>query len=578
MVFHMDNLDSESLVKQLNQKEKELYSIQKIGQSLSSTLNLDDLLKLIMKEITSLMNADRSTLYLIDRQRNEIWSKIALKAEVKEIRQKIGVGISGHVAKTGKKINIPDAYSDSRFDPSTDKKTGYNTRSILCLPVWEPSRDKKDRRVMGVVQVLNKKDGYFTEADEGILEAIASEVAVALSNAQLYHQLEKKYEEIDLLYEFEQLLSGENDLQKIFQNILEKTVQSLNGKMIGLIYSLKNVWNLITLNNKGEYVYKILEKENHDILNNIDNALKNSRLQIADQIEKDLLEIVQFNFQYVEAIQLKLEDINHPTTILVYQTENGELETDDRQILGIVEQKISRALQLYLLREKALRQERLSAVGQMMSTIVHDLRSPVNSINGFLELLLEEGTTKEEQEEFSEIIKLEIQSITNMTTEILDFAKGKTNILPRKSSARDIMKRFQPQIEQLFRDSNINLHIDNQSKKLINVDIDKFIRVLYNIAKNAKEALNNKGNFFCKIYDEKSYIVFELADNGPGIPEEIKSHLFDSFVTSGKESGTGLGLAIAKKIIDDHNGIIEIQSKIAKGTTFCIKLPEMIKN
>ncbi|MEJ2535746.1 MAG: GAF domain-containing protein [Calditrichia bacterium] len=90
----------------LRQKEKELYSIQKIGQALSSTLNIDDLLNLVMKEITFLMNADRSTLYLVDRRKKEIWSKIALKAEVKEIRQKFGKGISGYVAETGRKIKI----------------------------------------------------------------------------------------------------------------------------------------------------------------------------------------------------------------------------------------------------------------------------------------------------------------------------------------------------------------------------------------------------------------------------------------------------------------------------------------
>ena len=98
----------DNLKNQLLQKEKELYSIQKIGQALSSTLHLDQLLNLIMKEITHLMNADRSTLYLLDKHRNEIWSKIALKAEVKEIRLKVGVGISGHVAATGDIINILD--------------------------------------------------------------------------------------------------------------------------------------------------------------------------------------------------------------------------------------------------------------------------------------------------------------------------------------------------------------------------------------------------------------------------------------------------------------------------------------
>jgi len=156
----------QNLQARLQQKEREIYSIQKIGQALSSTLHLDELLGVIMREITHLMNADRSTLYLVDRNKQEIWSKIALKAEVKEIRQKMGVGISGYVAASGEKINIPDAYQDSRFDPTTDKRTGYHTRSILCLPVWEPATSQQQQReVLGVIQVLNKSEGHFTAED-----------------------------------------------------------------------------------------------------------------------------------------------------------------------------------------------------------------------------------------------------------------------------------------------------------------------------------------------------------------------------------------------------------------------------
>lgn len=102
------------LEKALRGRERELYSIQRIGKALSSTLHLDELLNLIMQEITTLMDADRSSLFLVDHERKQIWSKIALKAEVKEIRLPLGKGISGHVAAAGETINIPDAYKDSR--------------------------------------------------------------------------------------------------------------------------------------------------------------------------------------------------------------------------------------------------------------------------------------------------------------------------------------------------------------------------------------------------------------------------------------------------------------------------------
>ena len=97
---------------ELERKEIQLHSIQQIGIALSSVLNQDELLILIMDEVTKLMNAERSTLFIVDNEEGEIWSKIAQKAEIKEIRQKIGMGISGYVAKTGEKINIKDAYQD----------------------------------------------------------------------------------------------------------------------------------------------------------------------------------------------------------------------------------------------------------------------------------------------------------------------------------------------------------------------------------------------------------------------------------------------------------------------------------
>ncbi|UCF65637.1 MAG: GAF domain-containing sensor histidine kinase [bacterium] len=563
--------DLRELQNRLLQKEKEIYSIQKIGQALSNTLHLDQLLTLIMKEITHLMNADRSTLYLLDHRKKEIWSKIALKAEIKEIRQKIGVGISGYVAGTGEIINIPDAYQDKRFDPTTDKKTGYHTRSILCIPVWEPGTAEKSRKIMGVIQVLNKQEGPFTTEDEGILQAVASEVAIAISNARLYEQLEKKYNEIDLLYGLEQKLSGVYQLSELFQSILAATIRHLKCDETGLVFPEKGRLQYLRVNKKGRPLLKSLSapgvstfveitarKDKNEILRTINQNLNST----FDYFKNIPLESVQGSFKSVIFL------LNNKTQSFDFA------EMDKSQVINIIAQKIIRAADLYDLRERLFHQERLSAVGQMMSTIVHDLRSPVNSIDGFLELLLEDDTTSDEKEEYAQIMKMELQSITQMTSEILDFAKGKTSILPRKVGVGDIIKRFQPQAEQLFRNSGTKLHIDHSSVKLLYADIDKLIRVFYNIAKNAKEALHNKGDFYFKVSDKDGEVIFELIDNGPGIPDEIKGRLFESFVTSGKESGTGLGLAIVKKIIDEHHGRIEIKSSNTTGTTFSVTLPE----
>ena len=564
----------------LRQKEKELYSIQKIGQALSSTLNIDDLLNLVMKEITFLMNADRSTLYLVDRRKKEIWSKIALKAEVKEIRQKFGKGISGYVAETGRKINIPDAYQDSRFDPSTDKRTGYRTRSILCIPVWEPLSMGKKAKLMAVIQVLNKKTGTFTQEDEGILEAIGSEVSIALANARLYEQLKKKFNEIDLLYDFEQKLSGGYQIHEILQSILLRTLQTLKSKKIAIIFPIESKYHLLSVDEKNQFKSEILPDMDEEILPP-EILTKPQRLKkIQNAFKREVKKYIDPELKILRILPLVFREdrVEFAALVLSSQVEAGKRTSiSDHQIIGIVEQKISRALELSFLRERIIKQERLFTVGQMMSTIVHDLRSPLNTISGFMELMLEKETSAKERNEYSDIIRLEIQSIANMTREILDFAKGKTSILPRKISVVDIIKRFQMQVEQLFRNTEILLKFESESKRLIYADAEKITRVLYNIAKNAKEALKGKGEFLFRSFDANGEVVFQITDNGPGIPEEIRDRLFESFVTSGKESGTGLGLAIAKKIIDEHEGIIEIKSAKNKGTTFFIKIPEYQK-
>ena len=113
------------------------------------------------------MTAERSTLYLLDEDRGELWAKVAQGEDDREIRFPVGAGLAGWVAKTGQSINIKDAYQDPRFNNYVDERTGYRTHSIICQPI----RNQR-RKIIGVVQVLNKQKGYFTIADEQLLSAL----------------------------------------------------------------------------------------------------------------------------------------------------------------------------------------------------------------------------------------------------------------------------------------------------------------------------------------------------------------------------------------------------------------------
>jgi HD-GYP domain-containing protein (c-di-GMP phosphodiesterase class II) len=168
---------------------EKLTALLDVGKAMSSERNLDRLLRLILGEVTRVMEADRSSIFLVDRERNELWSKIAQGLSVREIRIAIGRGIAGHVARTGQPLNIPDAYADPRFNPGTDRSTGYRTRNVLCAPMCN-----KRNEVIGVLQVLNKHHGPFTEEDEELLLAFSSQAAAAVENAILYEDIRRLFE------------------------------------------------------------------------------------------------------------------------------------------------------------------------------------------------------------------------------------------------------------------------------------------------------------------------------------------------------------------------------------------------
>jgi adenylate cyclase len=165
----------------------------KATASLGQSLNLEKTLQAVMDEARDLMQADRSTLFLLDRDKRELWSKVAsADGQTKiEIRIPADRGIAGYVASTGQTLNILDAYGDPRFDPSIDRRTGYRTRTILCMPVFN-----SENVLIGVTQLINKHQGSFNALDEEFMRAFNIQAGIALENAQLFERvlLEQQYQ------------------------------------------------------------------------------------------------------------------------------------------------------------------------------------------------------------------------------------------------------------------------------------------------------------------------------------------------------------------------------------------------
>lgn len=164
----------------------------KIISDITSEIDLASILNKVMSEATRMLNAERSTLFLNDDRRGELFSRVGMGLEAAEIRFPNHMGIAGAVFQSRKTINIPHAYADLRFNPAVDKKTGFFTRSILCVPLIN-----KAGRIIGVTQVLNKHGGPFTPEDEARLKAFTAQVSIALENAKLFDDIQnmKNYSE-----------------------------------------------------------------------------------------------------------------------------------------------------------------------------------------------------------------------------------------------------------------------------------------------------------------------------------------------------------------------------------------------
>src|SRR5580704_7943161 len=169
---------------------EKLAAILSISQKMNSERDLGALLDLIAREATNVLLCDRASIFLLDRERNELWSKVALGSD-EILRFDASVGIAGQAFTTGETINVKDAYSHPLFYNAIDDQTGYRTRNVLAIPV----RNQKGE-IIGAFEALNKRVGAFNQRDEDFLESLASHAAIAIENVQLIGELRRREDEL----------------------------------------------------------------------------------------------------------------------------------------------------------------------------------------------------------------------------------------------------------------------------------------------------------------------------------------------------------------------------------------------
>lgn len=572
-------------------------ALREVGLALGATSDLDPLLELILSKITEALEADRATLYLRNESTDELFSQIVHGDEVRTIRLSVGQGIAGQVAATGKPLRIDDAYKDHRFNPEWDVLTGYRTRTILAAPM-----KNHEGRTIGVVQVLNKRNGTFSDVDGVILAALATQAAVSIDNSKLFisvrqknqelldiqEKLEHRVRDLKLLFDLERSMGRATSLDEILLAVLGEAMRSCEARGAGVALRDSSSGELYfhvvgeppaSRKKQAIGLRRVPLEEGSGVVGKTMKLREVVRVRSTDAGQVQPVEVEGlFGFECDAALAVPLDgDDGHALgAIALYGKRHwGGFTDEDRELCVLIAANASTAIRLQLAREVRDHEARLTTIGRLLSGVVHDLKTPLTVIGGYARLM--KGTdTAEKRGEYAEKILKELEHIQTMQREVLEFARGQKTILVRKVYLQKFWADAKEQLEKAFVSRGMELEIDVQDRGTARFDEGKLLRLVHNLARNAIEAMadTKRGKFVITVKRGKDdSLVVTFADNGPGIPKDIEHRLFQSFATSGKKGGTGLGLAIVKKIAEEHGGTIDVQSS-KNGATFVLELPQ----
>jgi signal transduction histidine kinase len=226
--------------------------------------------------------------------------------------------------------------------------------------------------------------------------------------------------------------------------------------------------------------------------------------------------------------------------------------------------------------EEVLQAERLTLVGSFAQSIVHDFKNPLNIISFAAELAADEGATAEHRIEAKTQISRQVDRMTNMINELLEFTRGSSRTVTLEpTNYREFVGEFLEQIEPEAAEKFVKIECENPPPALtLALDRGRLLHVFYNLINNAIDAMPGGGTITLRFCVQDREVVTEMEDTGPGLAPEIESRLFQPFTTHGKMHGSGLGLSICKRIIEDHRGHIRARSEPGRGAVFSFTLPQ----
>ena len=559
-----DISEKKNVEKELVRRNQELSRLFFISSAMRGTLDLDRVLRMVLTAVTmgDGLGFNRAILFLVDEDKDilrgamgvgpasyeeafHVWERLSLeKKTLPDIMQEIDVGLMrkdsffdklSHsieipltvetsltkAVKEQKEFNIDDVGKEPLSDAVLIQQLG--TRAFAAVPLI--SRNK----VIGVLWV----DNYFnnraiTEEDMRFLTAFSNHVASAIENARL----------------FERVKLAEQELENIFESISDMVY------FVTEDYVIKNI-NQAVSKRLGKAPEEIIGKKCYEIFHGLHHPWAACPHQ-----------------KTVERRESFVQEVEDPHMGGTFITSSSPIFDITGQFIGTVH-VVSDITELKNLRERVIKTERMAALGEVAARVAHEIRNPLVSLGGFarrLEKKLNGGL-----KEYADIIAKEVGRLEDLLNEILSFVK-ETRIQKERVEAQKLMEEVISLTHSEIDDRGISLIREFGDPVEIYVDPNRVKDALLNIIKNAIQALENHGTITLKIYRKNKTCILEIRDTGPGIAEEDLRFIFDPFYTT-KKTGTGLGLTITHRIIEEHDGRIEVESKTGEGSTFRVVIP-----
>ena len=593
-------LDKARLYREMEERARQLTALNEVGSVITSTLDLQAVLNLIMDKAVELLQAEAGSLVLVDRDTGELVFEMTAgpgSADLVGTRLPPGTGIVGAVVQEGRPIIIRDAQTDQRWYRGLDDRTQFITHSIIAVPMISRGR------AIGVIELLNRRDGVpFDEDDERLLTAFAANAAVSIENARLFTQTDQalaaRVEELSMMQRIDRELNATLDYQRVMEIALDWALR-MTGAEIGIlavvVETQEGQRGLRFLANRGYPGELIAAHE--ETLWPLDRGIIGRTVRIG---EPSLVEDVQDDPDYVAAVPGMVAQLTVPIrreeqiigVIALESSQRGRLNQEALEFAIRLADHAAIAIENARLFEQVRRAN--EAKTEFISFVSHELKQPMTSIKGYTDLLIKgmAGELTDAQGRFLETVRSSVDRMNTLVGDLLDISRiesGRIRLEFKSISIERVIEEVLRATRRQIEAKQHTLEVDIPSDlPPVRGDRDRLVQILTNLVSNAYKYTPVGGHIAIRVQrwrppiggDEREggFVLCSVADTGIGITPQDQERLFTKYFRADDPTvrsvpGTGLGLVITKSLVELHGGEIWVESEVGKGSTFSFTIP-----